>query len=487
MLSNVSAERAVLAGICRYGNDAYLDVADIVRPSTFTIDSNQYIFSCLKHILKDEDRQVDIPSIYSAANELGYINHFNQSSESKHLKAIFDFPVNLSNVRKFAGKISKLEVGRLMSNQLKEVIGDINEITGEESLSHILGIAENAIFDFSTLFNDRENEPKLLTEGLVEHLKYLADNPVQQVGIATGFNNYDRAIGGGLRDASINLIGARTKVGKSMLAAMMAWFIVNSGIPVLYMDTEMSDDEQITRMMAGVTRTQIFDIETGQFGINDVKRKKILDSALEIENKKLPYYHISIAGTPFEEQLSIMRRWIVKHVGLNPDGTAKPCVIIYDYIKLMNSDNISNDLKEYQILGFMMTALHNFSVRYKLPFLAFTQLNKDGITRDGTDVVSGSDRLSWLCSNLTILKLKSEEEVAEDGVQNGNCKLVPIIARHGPGMDFNDYINCKKEGWCSRIEELGTKYQLIQRQNEPERFEVEVEEGEDIPFGAGDN
>lgn len=40
-----------------------------------------------------------------------------------------------------------------------------------------------------------------------------------------------------------------------------------------------------------------------------------------------------------------MRRWLVKDVGLNDDGTAKDCVIFYDYIKLMDTAGLSQDVK----------------------------------------------------------------------------------------------------------------------------------------------
>ena len=44
-----------------------------------------------------------------------------------------------------------------------------------------------------------------------------------------------------------------------------------------------------------------------------------------------------------------MRRWIVKEVGLKPDGTAKDCVVFYDYLKLMDTQGMSQDLQEYHL------------------------------------------------------------------------------------------------------------------------------------------
>ena len=64
---------------------------------------------------------------------------------------------------------------------------------------------------------------------------------------------------------------------------------------------------------------------------------------------------------------------------------------------------MSQDMKEYQVLGFMMTTLHNFATRYSSN--CSIQLNRDGITKS-TDTASGSDRIVWLCSNLVYLNAK---------------------------------------------------------------------------------
>ena len=249
---------------------------------------------------------------------------------------------------------------------------------------------------------------------------------------------------------------------------------------MLNLDTEMTLEDHRHRTLAMLSEVSINDVETGLFSETPDKKNKVYKAAKEI--KEMPYFHRSIGGMPFEEQLSVMRRWLAKEVGLNDDGTAKDCVIVYDYVKLMSSDSISQQLAEFQVLGFMMTGLHNFSLRYKVPILAFIQLNRDGITRESTDAASGSDRIIWLCSNFTIFKRKSDEEMAEDGVGNGNRKLVPIVARHGSGMDDGDYINMHMKGWCGKIDEGKTASELRTESSEGEEGFIVEDDEEEIPF-----
>ena len=164
---------------------------------------------------------------------------------------------------------------------------------------------------------------------------------------------------------------------------------------------------------------------------------------------------------PLDEQLSLARRWLLREVGLHRDGTAKDCVIIYDYLKMMDDTTLTKNLQEYQALGFMMTALHNFAVKYNIVFLMFIQLNRDGISKEGTEAASGSDRIIWLCSNFSIFKQKTNEEIAKDGANAGNRKLIPIVARHGSAIDDNDYINCKMTGYNGRIIEGKLSSELL--------------------------
>jgi replicative DNA helicase len=482
ILSDPAAERAVLAGICSFGESAYLDVADMLQETSFTVDSNSIIYKCLKCLCDHgQSKTIDIASIYSVAQEIGVAHILSKKDETQHLKAIMNFPVSQDNVRKFAAKIRKLEIARLLRKQLELTQDKILEVTGNEPISSIIGIAEDSIFNFTSLLNDSEGAPEQISSSIDDYIKSLEENKVDQVGIPTGFPIYDQSIGGGLRKGTVNIIAARPKTGKTLLSDNMGLNVAKLGIPVLNMDTEMNKEDHINRILAMMTEIEINTIETGKFSESPDKKNKITKAAEALKQNRI--FHKSIAGKPFEDQLAIMRRWLVKEVGLNDDGTAKECVIFYDYLKLMDSAGISQDMKEYQVLGFMMTSLHNFAVRYKVPIVAFIQLNRDGITKESTDTASGSDRIIWLCSNFTIFKRKSDEEIVEDGPENGNRKLVPLISRHGGGLDDNDYINCYMKGWCAKITEGKTRLEIVHNsKSNEEGFIVDENNAEEIPF-----
>ena len=476
---DVASERAILAGICRYGIDAYYDVADLITSNSFTIESNQLIYSCLDHIFKKEEKKiVDLASILSAAKALGLSEFLSSKAEMQHLSSIIKFPVDQTNLRSFASIVAKLEVTKKIYDQLEITRERYLQVKGHEPMSHILGIAEESIFDFMSMLGGADDNPQQLFQDIEEYIEELTENKVDQIGISTGFPRYDFAIGGGLRRGTVNVIGARPKTGKTLLAQNMGMNIAKLGIPVLDLDTEMRFDDFRNRALAAETMVPINDIETGKFDDDAIYKSRVYNKIEAIKNIK--YHHINIGGKPFEDQLAIMRRWLARNVGLNKDGKANECVIIYDYLKLMNSADIK-DIAEFQALGFMMTALHNFAIKYDVPILTFIQLNRDGITKESTDAASGSDRIIWLCSNFTIYKVKSDEEIAQDGPENGNRKLVPIIARHGQGLEDKDYINVLMQGKYAHLKEGRTAKELEDGGNYTEENTDESIQ-QDVPF-----
>src|SRR5208283_1737474 len=172
ILSDNACERAVLAGICRHGSEAYYDVIDFLQESTFNVESNKLIWRCVQHIMKaDDNAKIDIALIHSAAHEMGISYILTKKEEVSHLQAILNFPINLENVRKFAAKIRKLEITKLLHEQLEGAQQQLLAIKGDETVAHILGIAEDSIFNFTSLLNDNSDSPAKMGEGVEEKLK----------------------------------------------------------------------------------------------------------------------------------------------------------------------------------------------------------------------------------------------------------------------------------------------------------------------------
>lgn len=470
-----AAERAILCGLAQYGIDCFLEI-DFVESDFFTDTLNQALFSCLKEVALSGNK-IELASILSKASELGFYHLLSNSEEVSFIRSLFNFPVSKQNVAPFAAKLAKLKLARDLRKTIDLCDKDLSTITGEESINDLLAKVEGPILDiiFKTYRTD-QNKPVILGEDIEEYIQHLIENPTDMLGISTGFAEFDRCIGGGCRRGGVTLIGARPKTGKSLFADATALHVAGKlGIPVLMLDTEMGKNDHYNRILANLADVPLETLTTGKFAESQIQTKKVKDAGEKI--KEIPYHYLSIAGESFESILSSMRKWIYQHVGFDENGKTKDCLIIYDYLKLMSSDSIE-DMQEYQALGFLITQLHNFCVKFDVPCLSFVQLNRDGVTKESSDVASGSDRLVWLCTSFSIFKVKSAEEQAED-IENGckqafNRKIVPIVARHGGCLEDGDYINVRMNGACARLTEGPTRNELNSKKiDDDEGFEVD--------------
>lgn len=452
-LCDIGAERAILAGLLQHGIDAYVSVSDFISVDSFGHHNNQILYRCIEHVLKN-DQKIDIPSILSASSQLNISDIINTPQEIKYVKSLFDFPVEKDNVHSFAVQIKKFEFARKIRKITEKIHKDIDSISGAESINDIIQIIESPVTDFLRE-DDGGDAPEKIGDNISEYIQYLSENKCDIIGIPTGFHKYDEAIGGGLRRKCVDLVAARPKVGKSVFADNVALHISSRGIPVLMLDTEMSKEDHLNRLLANISGIPINEIATGKFVDDQDKYTKVIEAMKQLES--IPYSYISVAGKPFDQVLNLIKRWVVQDVKLDDNGKTNNCTIIYDYLKLMSSNSITNNIQEYQALGFQITSLHNLCVKLDIPCLSFVQLNRDGITKESTDAVSGSDRLIWLCTSFSIFKIKSPEELAEDGPNAGNRKLVPIVSRHGAGLDDGDYINMVMQGSYAKLKELKTR------------------------------
>lgn len=452
-LLDIGAERAVLAGIFQYGIDGYITVSNLITADSFGNTNNQIIFKCLEKIINN-NQSVDIASIIATAKHLEVYDIISTPQELKYIKSLFDFPINKDNIFNFAIQIKKFEFARKIKKLTTKVNKDVESINGTESINDIIQLLENPVTEFLRE-DDGGDTPEKIGKDIENYIDFLKDNKCDVIGIPTGFSKYDEAIGGGLRRKCVDLIAARPKVGKSVFADNVALNVASKNIPVLMLDTEMSKEDHLNRLLANMSGVPINEIATGQFAEDEEKYKKVIENMEKLSS--IPYSYISVAGKPFEQILNLIKRWILQEVKTDENGKTNNCLIIYDYLKLMSSSSITNNIQEYQALGFQITSLHNLCVKLDIPCLSFVQLNRDGITKESTDAVSGSDRLIWLCTSFSIFKIKSPEELAEDGPNAGNRKLVPIVSRHGAGLDDGDYINMLMQGAHSKLRELKTR------------------------------
>lgn len=474
MLANVGIERAVIAGICKHKEEVWIELSAIgITRDSFTTSGNRALFESLMHLL-DNKEDITTASLFQAIKELSYLPLFNSRKDVEYIDSLFNFPVSIDNAVSFAVKLEKLAVARKAINKHRQAIETLEAVTGNESIDEIIQLSEDPIFDLVVELNkSKESGPHLLFENVEEVVQYLRDNPCDNIGIPTPWPSYNAAIGSGLRRGGVHLMGARPKIGKTTMAKEALLHFTNVlKMPALFLDTEMVQQDQLIRSVASVSQVPLYAVESGRFGDNHLYNQQIDDAVVELKKNDKLWYE-SVFGKSFEEILAIIRRWIVKCVGFDEDGNTNNCVVIYDYFKLMDRNQLDN-LQEYQAMGFQISKLTDFCKEYDFTCLAFVQLNRQ---RD----ISQSDRLRWLCNSYSTFDRKQPEEIAADfGAHGGNRKLTMEDTRFGPGIEQpGEYICLNFQRNINKITEIGLRSTL----SEPETTETfEIIEGEDPPL-----
>lgn len=460
-LRDVTAERGIISGIFQYHSEGYFDVSDILKPTTFTIEIHQVLYKILQHIFqKNANTEIDLPTIYSAANELKL---YEILITNENRKTVTDLSNGIpyiakDNIRKLAETIRRLEFARQLRNELSIVTKNLDKVTGTENLNSILGVVEKPIYDFiDNIGNEDRDQTILISKDIDKYIDFLKKNPNRKLGIPIGFPKFEYFVGN-LRRQTLHVIGARTGVGKSFLAANICLNVSAKNIPVLYLDTEMSSEQHFNRILGILSGASIEDIEAGR--LNKIKG---LDGVVKIF-KGLPFHYHAIQGKEIEEVLSIIKRWLNKTVQYT-GGKVNNCLVIYDWLKLANPSNES--LKEYELIGYMVSNLQNFCAINDIPILSFIQLNRDGISKDTLSAISQSDRVSWFGSSVSIFRDKSDEEIKMYNVDDpkifdlyGNKSLYILKSRHGKGLRYGNYINVHMNELNGKIIEKGLKSEI---------------------------
>lgn len=459
--TNLHAETGTLCALFKYGKLFYYEVDRIVTEECFNLDIHKIIWRSVKELLKNDDSEIDLFTVEATIDKLGLNNFLAKDNNYDYFQALSKEKIEKANGVQFAKQIRKLNIAKQKHDKLVEAQDKYKKVDGTESIQEILSIAENAAFDNEIV--EEDIKPKLMGDGLGMYIKELMDAELPQLGLSTGFPLYDAAIGGA-RKGNVQCIAARMKIGKSILAKEIGYYVSKNGIPVLNVDTEMSRQQHMLRLTGSISGVKIREIETGKFKYEKDKVDKVRNAVAEINS--LPFYHKNVAGFDWDGQISVMKNWLMQIVGLNNDGTAsQPCLIILDYLKLMNNEGITKNLREHEMLGYMSIGLHNLSMKYNIPIITFAQLNRDGISKEDTSIVGDSDRIARYVSSLAVFKDKTYDEILADGLtEGGNKKMIVLAARDGPGSEGN-YINFILNKDICKISELKTNTQLFYERN----------------------
>ena len=434
------AERAILAILFKHPNE-YFKINDVLTEADFVNLGASMIFLIVKDlILAGGDVKIDQHIIFSEAerkNIQGFLHH---TLNGELIEAIDSMHVKPNNLGKYVADVKQAAIKRTLINTCEDLKDDIEEYIG--SSIDLRNLVENKILDSLRNMDNEEDDIINLSEDFEETIDTYADSE-GQIGVDIGLYRWQKDIGY-IRNGAITGVFAYTKGGKSQFAMWSAFkTAICNRLPCLYLDTEMQRRQQQMRLCAIISAIPYSEIESGKWKNSPRQIAKIREVCSLI--KGAPIFYKNIAGRSVHKVIPTIRKFVYKQMGGPVTGDTSKGLVIYDYIKLMDIADMSSRIQEYQLIGLLMSGLHDCAGHLNIPIITLGQLNKQ------KDI--GIQRIIENVDSATILRAKEPEEIQEDGIHRGTHVLEAKWARNGPGHDFNEWVNLHFDKSCGQFRE----------------------------------
>jgi replicative DNA helicase len=439
MFCKPTDERALLS-YCFKDIDSFYDLVGKMEATDFLHVDHSTLFTLFGALVKHDVGSFDLPMVINTAQQM--FGGLDSIGGIEYLQSINEMRVDRKNHEIYLQNVleasTKYKLYYTIADDLKKI--EQNAKDGSTS-DELIGSIERKILDLSTE-SKSIREPRNLAEGLRELIEERMHNPVQQIGLSTGYPILDRQIDG-LVPGTLNIISARPKMGKSTFLSNIASYvsyIADPAISVLYIDTEMPFDQWRDRIVASLTDIKERAIKHGGYSQEDYQ--KIQTAIALTESGKL--FHEFMPGYTIDKLTALYKKYKLKHdIGL----------MIFDYIKEPDSSSIERNRKEYQVLGDVTTKLKDLAGSLNIPCLTAVQVNREGAVADSDRIIRYADTImQWM--------YKTKEEQEAKGDAGGQYKLVVRETRRG-GMTPDEGIGYLFKKTTLNVKEAKPPDQMI--------------------------
>ncbi|MBO8434344.1 MAG: hypothetical protein IAC55_03360 [Tyzzerella sp.] len=428
IINNPTSERSLLS-LCLNNADLLVEVEGAeVFSQHFTIPAHRHIFTAMMYLYSKGITPTPI-SIIEVITDKKAKEEIEEFGGLSYIEDMTLMDIDKSNLKIFCQKIkqtyARKEIYDICESTKNFMLSDESETLNP---SELVGMVESKITEIACNTVNENGVHKMGT-GLKERLEERAKRPTLVAGLEVGWEICDRVTNGG-QAGDLIIVCARAKMGKSVVLTTWAKkFSVEDELPVLYIDTEMTSEEQEDRIVSMITKIPVHEIVTGLFAIDTEEgtaKEKIakIKDAIDLINKS-PYYHVYMPNFSSEKVVSLAKQYKSKY---------NIQALFFDYIKVPASGSSTlNSMKEYQALGFFTSTLKDLAGILKIPVYSAVQENRNDEkgTEKGAGNVAGSDRILQLATKLMFLYAKTDEQIARDSVLLGNRQLKIAYQRNG--------------------------------------------------------
>jgi len=354
---NIEAEKSLL-GSLMLDKNAIIKVD--LQSKDFYKQNHQQVFQAILELF-EKGEPVDLLAVSTRLKEKNLLKEIGGNG---YLTELINTVPTATHISNYAKIVQRKRI-------LRDLISSSQEINTmgydeQEDIDVLLDRAEQRIFSIAQKSLTQRFIPiKDGLESAFERIDDLSKHKGGLRGIPTGFTALDNILAG-LQKSDLIILASRPSLGKSAMAMNFAANIaINKKIPVGIFSLEMSKDQIIDRLIAGLANVDLWRLRTGRLSSegedNDFSRIQHAMAMLS----EAPIYIDDAASSNVLQMRAMARRLQASH-GLG--------LIIIDYLQLMESRNPMANI--VQQVSEISKALKGLARELNVPVLALSQLSR---------------------------------------------------------------------------------------------------------------
>ena len=378
--SNIEAEQALL-GVLLYDNSAYERLSDSFQPGHFFEPFHGRLFGAIQNAV----RRGQLAEPILLAEQFQRDPAFEELGGMRYLADLVDRAPPAANIADYARVIYDLALRRDLIRIGGEIAGNAQvgdpEMSGREQIE----AAEQQLY---TLAETGSTSSGLMgfTDALSGAVTMAAEAYNRDgglSGLSTGLTDLDQKLGG-LHPSDLIIVAGRPSMGKSSLAANIAFNVARryawepqpdggrktvSGGVVAFFSLEMAAEQLAMRLLAEVTEVPSDKIRKGEINASEFGR--IRDAAQEIGEAPL---YIDATGGISIAKLAARARRLKRTIGLD--------LIVVDYLQLVTANDSGRIENRVQEVSQITQGLKSLAKELAVPVIAAAQLSRQVENRD---------------------------------------------------------------------------------------------------------
>lgn len=346
---SVDSEHSVLGAVLI--NDAAIDSISSLRPEHFYVEAHREIYRVMVD-MSVNGRRIDVITLAETISDRGLEK---VTGGFVYLSEIAANVGSAANVKRYAEFVQNKATERELlaaADSVRSMVMAVgstrDKLTKAQQL--IMAISETR----------QQKQPRKVSEALNDYVAHMERRHKGEIrGIPTGLTALDERLSGGMQDGNLIIVAGRPSMGKSAFTNTISINVAKDGNPAAIMSMEMTEVEQIDRVVATMGRVQLQDVLDAKLTGDSGDRIYAAVGMLQ----ELPLIIDDESGLSVHEVMSKARQIKRKH-GLK--------LLVVDALGLMDYD--AN--KAVSELGQITKTFKGFAKEMSIPVILLCQLSR---------------------------------------------------------------------------------------------------------------